>query len=482
MAELPNVKADDALALRNATTMLFRRWNAMRISLSALIVAGVLAGTATLAVAAPPWSNPDPLPVPEGGDILFAPTIGAGQSGERLISYRFRRDLEGPLVPNAALATLPSRAQRTLATLAAPPAPYAQSRAAYLRLRPAPGGDRNAPRGDLGVSFGSTQGTVGSFRVLQRDVRISEIGITPNLGDYAIDANVRGQVAVAYVDRRDDRDYLRLALRAPGRDVAAPRVIVGRGGRISDIALAYGEGGDLVIAYQRAFREDGRLVRRIESRVQRAGHSLGDIQALGPSDGAVEVDAAMAPTGRTIVIWGEQDAGEEVSQPWTVRAAVRPAGPRSFRQATILDEGVPNLGHRGGVHVATAPDGTATVLWSSTAEIPGAFNSAWPVRSATTDASARFAEPQQLDDSGAASDVAVADDGTAYATWSAITQERDDQVLAAARTPGGPFAAAEAVSEPGGATESALTIDPTTGRPSSVWIANQRAFTATRGG
>lgn len=180
--------------------------------------------------------------------------------------------------------------------------------------------------------------------------------------------------------------------------------------------------------------------------------------------------------------WGEQDAGEEVSQPWTVRAAVRPAGPRSFRQATILDEGVPNLGHRGGVHVATAPDGTATVLWSSTAEMPGAFNSAWPVRSATTDASARFAEPQQLDDSGAASDVAVADDGTAYATWSAITQERDDQVLAAARTPGGPFAAAEAVSEPGGAAESALTIDPTTGRPSSVWIANQRAFTATRGG
>lgn len=462
----------------------------MRTIPTVILATALLAGAAP-AAAAPPWSVPDPLPAPEGGDILFVPTIGVGRADERLISYRYRSDLSDQLVPAAALASLPSRAQRTLTTLAPPPAPYAQTRAAYLRLRPDSDSDRNAPRGDLGVSFGNTSGTVGRFRTLQRDVRISEIGITPNLSDYAIDANVRGQVAVAYVDRRDDRDYLRLALRAPGREVAAPRVIVGRGGRISDIALAYGEGGDLVIAYQRAFREDGRLVRRIEARVERAGHSLGAIQELGPSDGAAVVDAAMAPTGRTIVIWGEQDGGEEAAQPWTVRAAVRPAGPRSFREAAVLDEGVPGLGRRGGVHVTTAPDGTATALWSSTATVPGDFNAAWPVRTATTDASARFAEPQQLDDSGAASDVVVTDDGTVFATWSTIVAEREDQVLAATRPSGDAFAAPEAVSDPGGASEPALAIDPTTGRPTAVWIEDQsgadarprqRALTATRGG
>lgn len=455
----------------------------MRFAPITLLAAGLLAAAGAPAGAAAPWSAPDRLPVPDGGEILFSPSIGAGQTGELLASYRYRRDLADPLVPSAALASLPSRAQRTLTTLAAPPAPYAQTRAVYLRLRPAPDSDRNAPRGDLGVSFGSTSGTVGRFRALQRGVRVSEVGLAAGQSDLAIDANVRGQVAVAYVDRRDDRDLLRLALRAPGRDIASPSVVVGRGGRVSDVALAYGEGGDLVVAYQREFRDEGRLVRRVEARVQRAGHSLGGVQDLGPSDGSAIVDAAMAPTGRTVVVWGEQDGGEEAAQPWTIHAAVRPAGPRSFRDSSVLDEGEPFAGRRGDVQVATAPDGTATALWSSTDTEPGAaFAGRWPVRAGTTDASARFGEPQQLDDSGEASDVAVARDGTVFVTWSTIFEERENQVFAATRLPGDSFRAPEAVSEPGRASGPALTVDPTTGRPTAVWTDDDGALTATRGG
>jgi hypothetical protein len=148
--------------------------------------------------------------------------------------------------------------------------------------------------------------------------------------------------------------WVELRARASSAGVYRVRVARGRGDRgfgrpqtlaswpspgIEDspaVTVAYGAGGDLLVAFT-VTRRDGRRDRRlVAARVRRPGGAFGRAIVLGPRQACPQLTAAAAPDGRMVVAWASQDCGEGAERPLVVRAAVRPAG-RRFGRAQLLD-------------------------------------------------------------------------------------------------------------------------------------------------
>jgi hypothetical protein len=437
-------------------------------SLAALAV--VLALPASTALADAPWSGP--VTVTRGNPQLAEPTIGFGGDGRALLSARITKMADG--VPSRGFSRLFSEqadgsfSGRGRLVLAAPPALFGKTRTALLRLPLAEGNqtiaDVDDPTTSLGYGFGRTDGTFEFYhRLTKRADRHSG----------AIAADDRGDVAAVWVEHVGGRDHLLAAQRRPNGRFGRPSVIVGSG-LITSPAVALSGGGDLVVAYQHNVA--GR--RSVEARVRRAGHSWGRPQRLGASAGFSEIAAAAAPNGRMLVAWGTQDGGEEANQPWTIRAAMRPAGPRTFHTAQELEASQGIARPAGRAAAAIGPDGTATVAWSG---IAGArFPFTYPVHTATAGSSLRFGAPQELAASGALGDVAVSRDGVTLVTWATLPEPGDnqttDQVFAALRdSDQGAFGAPEAVSPAERAVLPRAAFDPATGRPAVVWISRPQS-------
>lgn len=301
-----------------------------------------------------------------------------------------------------AVRSLPSRLEVT-----GEPQTYGQARS-LLAVR-----TRTGTRGGLatyrvGVRFGRVDAVFEGVSVttIDRDVAVVDGPV--------IAANRQGDAVLAWSSSDADRDHGRLWIseRRRGGDFRSPRVIVGTG-LATHLSVAVGERGDLVVAY--AHRR-GRT-ERVQARVRRRGHALGPVEDLGVNRGLAFPDATMTPTGRAIVAWQTFDTGEEVNEPTRVYAAVKPAGPRHFRRAQLLDPGDSPNGVLGRVAVDAAHDGTATVGWNG--RVGGGASTTFPVRTAATNARAVFGDAQTL--AGAAGhlrDVAVADDGTTAVAWS----------------------------------------------------------------
>jgi hypothetical protein len=357
--------------------------------------------------------------------------------------------------------------------LAAPPVAYADSRLALLRLPLAAGdrdvGDLDHPESSLGYSFGRCCGTLevdpGGYRRLTARA---------DRGSAAIAADDRGNVAATWVEHLSGRDHLVVAVRRPGAPFGRPSVIAGSG-FISSPSLAWSARGDLVVAYQRSISAPGPTRRQVEARVRRAGHNWGSAQRLGASSGFSEITAGAAADGRMLVAWGTQDGGEEAGTPWIVRAAMRPAGSSSrFRAAQELEasEGRDER-PAGPVVAAIAPDGTATVAWSSiaNAQRPHTF----PVRAATAGSSLRFGAAQTLAANAAVGDVAIDAHGAAIVVWATLSipgvNQITSQVFASMRAAGtAAFAAPEAVGPAERAELPRVAFDPVSGRPAVVWV------------
>lgn len=433
---------------------------------AALVVTGTLAAPTW---AAPPWSEPSTVAAPRA--TVDSPALEFGRGGTAILAWAFSDEIvrlgEDPRTQLATRATTgaftPTR--DVAGDLPDDVVAYGSTRAALLRLDRLPARTGQTQRVRLGVSLGRTDGDVDPQRVLDEYVPATTHNSTARP---AIDANDRGQIAVAYLERRGERTYLRLAERRPDRGFRRPRVVRGSG-QLTHVDVAYGEGGDLVVAYRRG--------ERLEARVQRAGHALGDVRDLGPADDITSIDTAIAPTGRVVVAWGTQDGGEEPNTPFTVRATVAPAGTARFRDAVVLDSGGPAVRPRGDVAVDTARDGTASVAWSS---IQGSYRTglAFPVLASITDARAAFGPPQILAASGATGDVAARGDGQFAVAWGSLEPGQQtpegSRVLASVRPPGGAFAAAELVADEGANADVDADYDPRTGRPTVVWPAPAR--------
>lgn len=364
-----------------------------------------------------------------------------GEAGEAVLAWTFSQ--ARTQVATRSRSGAYSATRVVAGELADAPVAYGETRAVFLRRTDAGDG-----RVRLGVSYGRTDGDIDPLRTLDT---------FRSGGDAAIDASDEGQIAVAWVERTGGQDRLWLVSRSPGGKFSDPRIIRGSG-QMADVAVAHGDGGDLLVAYRRGDR--------LEARVRRDGGSLGGVQDLGPAGADTQIAASTAPTGRMVVAWRERSTRDDGAEALpTVRAAIRPAGPRSFRDSEVVgDRGVSDLAQAGRVAVETAPDGTATVVFS---ELDG---DVLTMRAASTDARASFTQPQTISPRGSVDDLAVTESG-AIVTFTEPPSSAGNGIVALTRPTAGVFGTPELVSPRRDASDSAVAIDPTSGLPTIAWIA-----------
>ena len=406
-------------------------------------------GMAAPADAAAPWSLAAPVFGP--ADSPTAPSIAYGGDGRAVVVRAIDTFGEGDTTRTQVAARSVAGVYRRTQTLAGavngqPPEieAYGRSRMVLVRAIPRPLNNPVAGPVRLVVSFGRTNGRFAPGRALARYRQTFRVAP-------AVAATDRGRVAVAWVQGGSERDILRLAVRRPNGRFGRARML--RTGRISALAMDLGEGGDLLVTYRRGGR--------IEARVQRAGKPMGAVQDLGVARQQTELTAAVAPTGRMLVAWGERVNGGRLQTPYVIRAAIHPAGPRRFRAATVLDDSASQAGPTS-VVAAIGPDGTATVAWCDTRFDGQRFINA--VMAATTGSDARFATPEQLAPDGTMGDVAINARGTAIVTW---THTGESGILAAQRARGARFGPPEVISTTG--LWPVLAIDPRRIRPTILW-------------
>jgi hypothetical protein len=429
-----------------------------------LVVAASIAALAPSTALAASWSAPVTVGPPT--PAISDPGIAFGAAGQRLLSADFRSGSGyRPGQPLQSITRLFAGTTEVARThLFAPPVAYGAGRAAFLRQS-----SRDpdfAPIVTLGVSLGDVAGNPGRFH------RLSSLAIpdTP-----VIAASDAGAVAVAWVEAtKGIEGRVRLAVRPAGGRFARPVTVasgaVGRptGGTSSGhgLAVAVDGRGEVVVAYQ---RERGRS-RTIEARA--FGRRLGRTQTLGPQRGLVDLSAASASRGRTVVAWGSQDVGEEANEAYSVYAAIRRPGSARFATTQVLDPGGPAIRPFGRAALAVADDGSAVVAWSSP---QGSYRAGIhrAVRVATAWPRGRFGAQRELAPSGAVGDVAVGADGAAIVLWSQLVPEDQPRDVVAAVRPAGAsdFGAPEAISPSEHAVTPVAAFDPRTGRPMAAWVA-----------
>ncbi|MEA2144006.1 MAG: hypothetical protein QOI64_2436, partial [Solirubrobacteraceae bacterium] len=201
------------------------------------------------------------------------------------------------------------------------------------------------------------------------------------------------------------------------------------------------------------------------------------------------IAVAVSPAGGVVVAWGSQSTydGVEVNSPWSVRAALLRSGAQRFAATQLLDPGHEVSSSVAGVSAAIAPSGTATVAWSELG-LAGVRRDPYygrcypcPVRVATSDRRGRFGEPAQVARNGAALGIATARDGTTTVLWGLFPPpqpvddyvESLDRVFASRRAPGAArFAPPVALSEPQAIVNGgSLALEPRSQRLAAVWSA-----------
>ena len=440
--------------------------------------------TGSGALAAPPCSAPRDV----GGRSLRVsqPSIGFGADGTALLSWS-----EHGTTPGGAETVQTRFASRrhdgsvvqggTLAgSLLAPPLVYGRNRTVVLRAQP-----RTTPTGRtrtrLDVAFGTTARPLGS--------RFRRVADFQTIGDWeapALAVAENGEVAVAWTEFRqgpqqnefDGRHGVRVVFGRAGRGFGRSRTVAAFPYLNRDsqtVAVAYGGRGELVMAYSIG-RRTARSPLAVAARVRRAGRAFGRAQVLGTRRENGSLAAAIAPSGRAVVVWGSQDGGEEVHSPWIVRAAIRPPKRRFDRAATIDPGDAPSRADKR-LAVTVAADGSATAAWGN---VRGSEPSAqFPVRTATAPAAGGFGPITQLAETGIVGSAVAATDGTTLVTWTNATPRYGPpgpvpgDVLAALRFPDAP-----ALGPPETVSSSELdeaapaaAFDPLTSRPTVIWPA-----------
>jgi hypothetical protein len=365
------------------------------IPLTAIAGSLALAGPAA---AAAPWSPPETVAT----TAMFAPQVAFGTGSTGIATLQFGSvGLNGHATRILSLAEgagAPIRS-RDVGSVYDGPCPYAGTRTLSLRLR----GET------LGYSFGRTDGAVGSFRTLRR------VNLRTNEAELAVSPD--GNAIVAFAEQRSNggtRVWVSTRRSSSSR-FTTPRVIRGSGSARS-LAVSIDDRGHWVVAYGLG-ASGGHW---IEARIGALSRGIGRLTRVGDQLGTATVTALVARTGRTTVAWATHDGGEEQNQPTEIRAAVLPAGRRTFRDEAVVDRGAP-----GGVlasepappTLAAGPDGTTILAYSLSGPYAGGgsagtTNAVTPVRVSVQDAAARFAIPQELTADGVVGKAAARADGT----------------------------------------------------------------------
>jgi len=432
-------------------------------ALSLLVLAAPLVPAAPVAAQVPAWGPPA-----DGGVVvagLKEPALDIGGAGDGIYGASLSADPTRPAVPRQGTlgrlssAGVPGVQEPLDDDLAAGPIAYGRSRVVLLRTAlVAVTADLFAPRVRLAVSFGTTtSGDVGAPQTLAADVKLA--------ARPALAANDRGDVVAAWIEDRGANDRLWVARKPAGRPFGRPSVVLGRGD-MTALAVAQGTRDDLVVAATRALGG----ARSVVARHRRPGGSYGATQSLGVDEGLTQIAARLARSGRAVVAWGTQDAGIEATEPFRVRAAVKPAGGSGrFRAAQELQGGAAtNERTPGPIALELDDAGAATVAWS-TPQGGGGGPLSFPVRVATTDVGAVFGPAQQVATSGVVGGLAVRPGGAAILTYARRDGLDSDAVMAAIRpSAGAPFLAPETVAVQAVDEPPRVAIDPR-GRPVTLW-------------
>jgi len=322
--------------------------------------------------------------------------------------------------------------------LAAPPVAYANTRAILLQRRTL---NRACTSSRLAVSIASLPGSPGTRRVLDDTVRLRYA---------AVAATASGQAAVAwtedkgYTGRRANPDRLYLSLRPVGGSFGTPTVLVGSG-KLSRVSVAYGEGGDLLVAFARSpIDSAGRAgPRRVQVRFRRAGHSFGSITDLGPEQGVTDIVGAISARGRGFVAWGTQDGGIEANDPFNVYAATKAAGPHNFDRARRLFSGRGRNVDRpnGRLGIGTTGE-NALLAFNGVGNGGPIVGTTRPVLASATSAAGFELPVPVAAGNGIVGGIAVQPDGAATIVWAGQapgSSEEATAVLAATRPAGGAF-------------------------------------------
>ena len=214
-----------------------------------------------------------------------------------------------------------------------------------------------------------------------------------------------GAVGVAWIELHgEDRYVLRAAVRPPGGPLSEPVAIARRavlpelGGGVSDAAIAFLPDGRLLVAFAEPYA--------VKATVVAPGGARGPVVRLGPASEFSRVRAAVSRSGRAVVAWGTQDAGEERNLPYELYVAIREPGATGFR-ARRLERAGAIADPTGDPELAIAPDGRAALEWHDSLRLQLAV--AAPGRP--------FTRGRVLARGGIPGGVAVRDDGLVLATW-----------------------------------------------------------------
>jgi hypothetical protein len=459
------------------STMGRRRLRRIRETIGRLIVGSVprswaLATIACLALAgaasAASWSPA--VTVGETATVISDPTITVAGHGSVLLGARFVDD-PGPF-REGDLRLFGGRHTTAFAEVGRFPQQFRVVRAygarrAIIVLGRVVHRDRNhTPTVRLTYRIGTASGRFGASHTLWTG-RMQT--------DPVVAASSDGDIAIAWVEVRGEfKDQNRLWLARRSRNAPFHRASVLAGSSdASAPSLAWDFEGNLLVAFARHFRAHGRAVRDVAVRVRRAGHRFGPVHSLGPSRGDTEIATAIAPSNRMYVAWGTQDGGEEANEPWRVYAATAISPAHRFAPVQTLDPGAGIDRPAGHVRLVVANDGSAVVGWSSLVRVtPDTF--AYPARVASADPGGHFSAATQLSSSAAMEDLALGPDGAVLAVLSTLPHgnyQQGEQVVASIRPAGAAqFSALEPVSPLERALEARGAFDPTTGRPTVVWV------------
>ena len=317
---------------------------------------GTGAPPATAQITASPWTAPFTVSSEAPGSSSAIPTLAFGASGRGLVTWSYRtgtghtgqmaaqRRLDGSYGPAV-----------DLGSPMADPLVYGHDRAVALVLPRAPVARR------VRVVFGSTSGRFGHERTIYT-APPAAFSIT------RMAASKRGHVVVVRRDTdRNRRSRIVLVERRPGGRFGRARVVsddpcnvpscryfYGGG---SDVAVAVGDRGDVVVVWEQGWW--------LMARVRRRGGRLGPAVRLGTYDriqGGVR--SAVSPEGAVWVAWMDHPVGSG-GGPMSIKLATGRAGAREFAPTRVLDH-VRDMQFTNyqRVRLVLDPSGTAFAAWN----------------------------------------------------------------------------------------------------------------------
>ena len=425
-----------------------------------------LAFALTLAIGASAraaWSPPERVGRPD--PRLSSPTLTFTEDGDGLLtaSRRFLRETEIAMLPaggGTARSRAPTAGDLRPAESFAPRWTVVAKRR-FIRL------DRRQNYVvRLSVSVGTPTFPVSSS---------FPVDVYADGGLLDLQTNARGDAVALWTAVRPGHGVVtRVASRRRGGAFTRPRTIavLRRNGSRGSLGQAVAIGPDrrilVALTRTRATRARGVQERRIVLAPLSSGGRLGRGEVVGRHLGNDRTAAhlAIAPTGRAVLVWSTQD--DWGAKPQEVWATIREPGEARFGFAQQLEGGGAKW-YGGPLDLDVGADGSAVAMWASPLR---RYPNPYQVVVASAPPGGRFRTSQVVSPNGIPGDIAVAPDGRATVTWTS-TDDRGEsfQVFAAQRLSAtASFGDSDPVSAVDGSLEPVVAYDPMSGGPVVAWI------------